>query len=265
MRPRTAVIVSYYHQARELLLVLEALAAQTDREFEVIVADDGSDPPASKQTGALANELGLQLRDVWHADDGFRKASILNQAAALTDAALLIFLDGDCIPFLDLVEVYRGAYREGEFFVGGVGFLDVDVSRELSVEDVRKGRHQDTLSQKERRRFRSVHFRNWLHRGRKQTRPRIRGGNFGVSATLFRQVDGFDEVFSGYGKEDSDLRNRMRNAGTTGISLWTRATAVHLAREVSPSGARDHAPDELYNAGRERIEARIGLSSHLRR
>ena len=93
-------------------------------------------------------------------------------------------------------------------------------------------------------------------------RPRIRGGNFAICAELFRTVDGFDEVYGGYGKEDSDLRNRLRNTGAKGISLWTRARACHLAREVAPSGARDPAPTELYEAGRELIKARRGMSGH---
>ncbi len=87
--------------------------------------------------------------------------------------------------------------------------------------------------------MRSKHITNWWHRGGKRTRPRIRGGNFAVAADLFQAVNGFDEVYCGYGKEDSDLRDRMRNAGARGISVWTSAIATHLSREdVAERGAR---------------------------
>jgi hypothetical protein len=78
-------------------------------------------------------------------------------------------------------------------------------------------------------------------------------------------VDGFDEVYCGHGREDSDLRNRMRNAGARGVSLWQRARAVHLARAVAPSGARSRVPEAVYEEGRQRVRARAGLSQHLER
>ena len=67
----------------------------------------------------------------------------------------------------------------------------------------------------------------------------------------------------GYGKEDSDLRNRMRNAGARGISLWHRAFVAHLARDVvTRAGARERPPSDLSRAGAQLVRARVGLGSH---
>lgn len=260
--PTTSVIVAAFNQPRELALVLAALAAQTDSSFDVIVADDGSKPPASASIEPLREELPFEIQCVWHEDAGFRKARALNCAVHHTDAELLIFLDGDCLPFRDLVATYRQCYTPGDFLVGAVAFADAGSSRRLTPEDARRGLHERAVSLRERRRLLSIHLRNLLHRGRKQTRPRIRGGNFAVSSALFRHIDGFDEAYCGYGKEDSDLRNRMRNAGALGESLWLRAWAVHLERSVAPSGSRAAPPPELYNEGRRLVRARKGLSTH---
>ena len=251
-----------FNQMRELELLLTALSSQTDLAFDVVVADDGSQPAASKLLDEMRVRLPLKIKSVWQEDAGFRKARALNLAAGSTAAELLVFLDGDCIPFRNLTSVYRGAAVPGNFLVGGVGFLDAEASRALTPEGVQQGIHEKMLSTRERLRMLSIHARNLLHVGGKQTRPRIRGGNFAVTSELFHRVDGFDEVYCGYGKEDSDLRNRMRNAGAQGCSLWHRAFAVHLARSVSPSGARQKVPAQLYAEGRARIEARVGLSSH---
>lgn len=260
--PTTTVIVSFYNQANELRLLLEALAAQTDLHFNVILADDGSSPPASELMTKLESTLPFPVETVWQEDAGFCKTRILNLSTLRTKAELLVFLDGDCIPFRNLVETYRRCAIREEFLVGGVGFLDAATSAALLPEDVRAGRHERSLSLRERLRIRSIHLRNLLHRGGKQTRPRIRGGNFAVAAALFQRINGFDEVYCGYGKEDSDLRNRLRNAGALGVSLWPQARAVHLARAVSPSGTRASPPLELYMEGRCLIEARLGLRSH---
>jgi glycosyltransferase involved in cell wall biosynthesis len=255
--PTTSVIIAAFDQPRELALVLSALAAQTETHFDVIVADDGSNPPASEVIDSLREELPFEIRCVWQEDAGFRKARALNRAVHQTDAELVVFLDGDCLPFRDLVATYRHFYTPGEFLVGAVAFADAESSRRLTPKDARRA-----VSLRERRRLLSIHLRNLLHRGGKQTRPRIRGGNFAVSSALFRRVDGFDEVYCGYGKEDSDLRNRMRNAGALGTSLWLRAWAVHLERSVAPSGSRAAPPPELYAEGRRLVRARRGLSTH---
>ncbi len=123
------------------------------------------------------------------------------------------------------------------------------------------GRTKSALGLFARRNLVGKQWANWWHRDRRQGRPRIRGGNFAVAADLFHAVNGFDEVYCGYGKEDSDLRDRMRNAGARGISLWTSARATHLSRKLSPSAAR-RAPEALYEQGRLLIRARIGLDGH---
>ena len=260
--PTTTVIVSLYNQPRELGLLLAALAAQTDPHFDVVLADDGSMPPAGQIAKQLAPSLPFAVHQVWQPDEGFCKPRIQNAAALSTPAALLIFLDGDCIPFRDLVAVYRRHAMPGEFLAGAVVDLDLDVSRALRPETVRSGAHEAAVGGSARWAIQRKQISNWWHRGgRNRRRPRIRGGNCAVAADLFHAVNGFDEVYCGYGKEDSDLRNRMRNAGARGISLWTSAIATHLSRAVSPSAVR-RSPDSLYEEGKDLVRARKGLDSH---
>lgn len=261
--PSTTVIVATYQQPQALELVLAALSVQTDRGFDVVVADDGSTPPADAVARRAAAAFGLEARSVWQPDAGFRKARAQNVAALRTDAELLVFLDGDCLPFRDMIAHYRRAARPDEFCVGAVLLLDAARTAALNAPAVREGAHERALTARERARLTRLHWGNRLDFGRRRSRPRIRGGNFAVASSLFAAVDGYDESFCGYGKEDSDLRNRMRNAGARGISLWNRAVAVHLARDVVRGGdRRERAPRALYEAGRGRVRARIGLSSH---
>ena len=260
--PTTTVVVSVYNQTRELELLLAALAAQTDPNFDVVLADDGSMPPAGQIAKRLGASLPFEVHQVWQPDEGFCKARIQNAAALSTPAKLLIFLDGDCIPFRNLVGVYRGRAVPGEFLAGAVVDLDLKVSRALTPESVRSGAHEAAVGSGERWEIQRKQISNWWHRGgRNRRRPRIRGGNCAVTADLFRAVNGFDEVYCSYGKEDSDLRNRMRNAGARGISVWTSAIATHLSRAVSPSAVR-RSPDSLYEDGKELVRARKGLDSH---
>ncbi len=263
--PSTAVLIAAYQQEESLRLVLAALAAAPRSDFHVHVADDGSSPRMEELLAKECIGLPFPVTFHWQSDEGFRKAEILNTAAlaaARGGAELLVFLDGDCIPHRDLIEIYRRAYRPGEFLVGSVGFLDLVTSRALTASTVAEGVHECALDRRQLRGIRLTHWKNLLHRGGKRVRPRIRGGNFAVASELFQRVDGFDEVYGGRGKEDSDLRNRMRNTDALGISLWTRARALHLAREVAPSGPRAQTPRALYEEGRGLVRARRGMSGH---
>lgn len=260
--PRISVIVSAYNQPGELALVLAALAAQTDGRFEVWIADDGSDPPACQIVDALRGELPYPIDGVWQPDRGFRKMRAQNRAVLRASGELLLFCDGDCVPYRNWVEVYRRAARPGEFLVGGYVFLDEDETRALTPEAVRRGAHERPLDAATWWRLHRAHWQNRFYSGWRRNRPRIRGGNFGVARDLFERVDGFDEAFAGYGKEDSELRNRMRRAGARGISLWSRARLCHLSTRVFPGVPRPPTPRDLYQESFTRVRARTGLSHH---
>jgi hypothetical protein len=186
------------------------------------------------------------------------------RAAARRDSELILFLDGDCVPYRNWVATYRAHARPGEFLVGGYIFLSEQETLRLTPEAVRAGAHERPLDASTWWRLHSADWRNKLYAGRRRNRPRIRGGNFAVARDLFERVDGFDEEFAGFGKEDSELRNRMRNAGARGISLWTSALSCHLSKRVFPSAPRPQTPRDLYDESFSRIRARVGLSSHPR-
>jgi len=260
--PSTTVVVAAYNQPRELALVLSALAAQSDPNFDAVIADDGSDPPAERELADLAAQLPFAIDWVWQQDDGFRKMRAQNRAVLRSRSELILFLDGDCVPYRSWVATYRRHARPGEFLVGGYIFLSEEETLGLTPEAVRAGAHERPLDPRTWWRLHAADWRNRLYAGRRANRPRIRGGNFGVARELFERVDGFDEALVGYGKEDSELRNRMRNAGARGISLWTRALLCHLSSRVFPGVPRPPTPRALYEESFARVRARVGLSSH---
>jgi GT2 family glycosyltransferase len=262
--PSTTVVVAAYNQPRELALVLSALAAQSDPSFDVVIADDGSDPPAQRELSELASQLPFPIDWVWQEDAGFRKMRAQNRAVLRGRSELLLFLDGDCVPYRSWIAAYRRYARPGEFLVGGYIFLSEEETLRLTPDAVRAGAHERPLDPRTWLRLHGAHWRNLLYAGRRANRPRIRGGNFGVARDLFERVDGFDEALSGYGKEDSELRNRMRNAGARGISLWTRALLCHVSGRVFPGAPRPPTPRDLYEESFRRVRARVGLSSHTR-
>src|SRR5690606_3128694 len=130
-----SVIITTYNQPHYLELVLCGYAVQTRRDFEVVVADDGSGPETAAVIERARRDLGLDVRHVWHEDRGFRKSEILNRAILAAAGDYLIFTDGDCIPRRDVVETHVRLAAPERFVAGGYLKLPAAVSRAVD-EDV---------------------------------------------------------------------------------------------------------------------------------
>lgn len=233
-----SVIFTTYNQPRALELVLWGFAVQSRRDFEVLVADDGSGPETRETIERVRAATGMTVRHVWHEDRGFRKTEILNRAILEARGEYLIFTDGDCIPRGDLVEVHLRLAEPGRFLSGGYLKLPQRVSEAITAEDVRTGRVAEV---------------EWLRgKGWKPGRHALRllrseGAATvldlvtptratwnGHNASAFREalvaVNGFD-LDMAYGGLDRAVGERMENAGIHGKQVRFRAPVLHLHHE----------------------------------
>lgn len=230
---RLSVIVSTYNNPRALQLVLSALARQTLRDFELLVADDGSTAETKALVDAYAAQAPFAVRHVWQADDGFRKCTILNKAIQATAGDYLVFFDGDCIAPHRTVEAHVRAAARGSYLTGGKVQLSQWLTDALSVEAIAGGK-LDRIGWwwrevgKSRRLIASrlPGVRLLLDRNVKR-QPAWRGENSSTFAEHLHRVGGFDERFT-YGLEDADLGHRLQAAGIQGRSLRYRAPVLHL-------------------------------------
>jgi glycosyltransferase involved in cell wall biosynthesis len=113
-----SVIVTTFNREDALDAVLRSLAMQGDRNFEVIVADDGSGAATANLIDAWKLKFAHRLEHIWHADQGFRAAEIRNRAILAARGTYCIFLDGDCIVRPDFVATHRRLAELGWFVTG---------------------------------------------------------------------------------------------------------------------------------------------------
>jgi glycosyltransferase involved in cell wall biosynthesis len=245
--PRSpSLIVASYNQPNSLALVFEGILTQTHPVGELLIADDGSEEDTRRLVDSLAKRAAFPVIFTTQEHAGFRKARAQNNAIRESTGPHLLFLDGDCVPPPRWVERYVAALETGaDFAVSGVANLSLDRSRLLKPEQIAAGRLDELCSDTDRRHFRSVHRREILYQiFRKPRKPRIQGGNWAVTRNSLFAVNGFDEKFDGFGKEDSDIRNRLRNSGFRGRSLWNTNWVHHCSHELDPR--RTH-PDAIRN------------------
>ncbi len=126
-----SVIVTTYNREDALEAVLRSLARQTDRDFEVIVADDGSKPATAALVEAWKAKIGHRLEHVWHEDRGFRAAEIRNRAILASRGDYVVFLDGDCIARPDFVATHRRLAERGWFVTGNRILLSPELTAKV--------------------------------------------------------------------------------------------------------------------------------------
>lgn len=118
---RFSVITSVYNQKEQLLVYLEAMKKQTYKDFEIIIADDGSSD--GTQEMLLENYvdkvlINNPLKCVSQLDEGYRLVEILNKAAAAAEGDYLVFIMGDSYPKADFLEQLHGFVADDRLVTG---------------------------------------------------------------------------------------------------------------------------------------------------
>jgi glycosyltransferase involved in cell wall biosynthesis len=264
-----SVIVATYNREDALEAALRSFARQTENQFEVVVADDGSRPATAAVIAAWTSRLGVPLKHVWHEDRGFRLAEIRNRAIRACAGAYCIFLDGDCITQPDFVAVHRGLAEPGYFVTGN----RVLMSRALSERILAAGFESDSWGL---RHLLAHWWRGDVNRIaplvglplgllRKLGGRRLQGAR-GCNMACFRadleRIDGFDAAFTGWGREDSDLFARLIRSGVRRKDGRFATGVLHLWH---PDSERSQLPDNQakleLTLRSDRVRAVRGLSA----
>ncbi len=267
---RAAVILTTYNQPRWLEKTLLGYAVQTDRNFELIIADDGSTRDTTDLIARVSQETKLPVRHVWQEHIGFRKCEILNRAVLACDAEYIIFSDGDCIPRADFVDTHLRLAERGRFLCGGTVSLPPETCEKITDEDVRGGNIANP---------RWLRRNGWRHGPRNirliqspglakfadavtPTSSTFDGHNSSGWRTDFLAVNGFDAEMENGGR-DRALGQRLTNLGVHGKQVKHRAICFWLHAEPQ---YRDAAQREHDRAVRSRIRAghktwaRVGIA-----
>lgn len=265
-----AVILTTYNRPDALAAVLDGYREQADREFEVIVADDGSTGDTQQVVEEYARRGPFPLRHVWQEDLGFRAGAARNRALAATRADYVIFSDGDCVPPPEFVGRHR-ALAEPEHFVAGNRILLSERFTERVLRQriaIHRWRHVQWIAAWVRGDVNRLLPLLALPDGPFRKRePRRWEGVKTCNLAAWREdlecVNGFDESYSGWGLEDSDLVIRLARAGVMHKSGRFAVPLFHLwhrewDRARLPENRR-RLDDILASA---RIEARVGLREH---
>lgn len=270
---KASLIISVYKDIEALKCIFRALEFQTEKNFEIIVSEDGNSE-TMREFIAPYLEMLPAIQHLSQEDQGFRKTRALNRAILAARSDYLIFIDGDCIPHrrfieshvqerdskrvcsarrLEMGKTFSTKLREDPDFIGELSSSTHYLRNLFRI-------HADGGKNPE-----AGFYSRLAHSLVKQKNPAIVGCNFSCTKEAMFVVNGFNEEFEAPGLgEDSDLEWRLLRAGYETKNIKFLAPLFHLYHDrvafLEPKNV------EIFNRTKLRDEWRCsnGLSQALR-
>ena len=243
-KPTLELLLAVYNSPDVTRLTLEGYCRQSDRDFTLVIADDGSGPEIKQLVDEYSTRL--KIRHLWQEDKGFRKACILNRAIATSEADYLVFSDNDCIPERHFIADHKQAAQRDCFVTGRRVDLGPLPTRELLNGEQESPESftwilRHSLKKNLKRGEKGLRPPYWLHRLWSTKQIGTLGANMAMWRDDLLRVNGFDEDYQGYGMEETDLEWRLMAAGVERCTVLGRAILYHLyhpEKEMTPENKR---------------------------
>ena len=237
-----SVIISFYNRIDYLRLVLAGFERQTSRNFEIIIADDGSKQEIINEIELISKKIPFKLTHLWQEDIGFRKNRILNKSISAAGSEYLIFIDGDCIPHSKFVDEHFVNRKNKICLTGRRVNLSKKITGVLNPSNIKEGfleNHNlkliwdgiagESFDVEKGFYLNSKFLRNYFNKKKRG----LLGCNLSIHKEDLININGFDERYEAPSVgEDTDIQFRLEKTGTKINSLNNVAVQYHLYHKL---------------------------------
>lgn len=229
---KTALLISTYNWTKALELVFRSIEKQTQLPDEILIADDGSSADTKALIEDFSKKISVPVKHFWQEDKGFRKSKILNKTVAGTSVDYIIQVDGDCILDKNFIKDHIKNAQTNTYLYGSrVNILPDFVASVFEHKII-----SFTVFSKEiKNKTRTLHipFLSKIYQPHQGISRKFRGCNVSYWKKDFIEVNGYNEDFEGWGREDSDLVIRMGNKGVLAKRLRYAGIVFHIYHKIN--------------------------------
>jgi glycosyltransferase involved in cell wall biosynthesis len=207
-----SLIITTYNWPEALELTLKTAVKQSVQPNEIIIADDGSAKVHS-----------------WQEDDGFRLSKSRNFAIAKAKYEYVIVVDGDMLLHRDFIKDHKKCAKISVYIQGSRALLQPEFSKNiLRTKEIKWPSIFSNNVKNKLNSLRIPFLSAILCKKYNKNMRRIRGCNFSLFKEDIIKINGFNEEFTTWGKEDSEFVQRLFNAGIYRRNLKFSALQYHL-------------------------------------
>lgn len=235
---KLSVIITTYNSEEWLEKVLFGYSVQTEKDFEIIIADDGSTNETKKIIDKLSHLFQFPILHIWQEDKGFRKSRILNKAIVASNTEYLLFTDGDCVPRKDFIAQHLKYQKKGYFLSGGYFKLPLITSKVINEANIITQKcfkirwllNNGVKSSFKLSKLTKIQFFADIMNFITPTKKSWNGHNSSGFKEDILAVNGFNEEMH-YGGMDRELGERLLNNGLKSKQIRYSAICIHLDHE----------------------------------
>lgn len=230
--PTCSLVITTYNSPKFLALVLESVKRLEYLPDEVLIADDGSKEESAKLIKEYQKNFPCPLFHIWQEDKGFRAAAIRNKAVEAAHCEYIIIIDGDMILQANFIKDHLNFAKRKVYLQGSRIILDKSQTQNLlngggQIENLPKAfkaRRCALLSK--------LYFQNSKITASFFKKKELIKGSKSCNMSCFKEdwqnIQGFNENFKAWGREDSEFVARFLFNGGEFRRVKFKAIAYHL-------------------------------------
>ncbi len=233
------ILISTYNWPKALENILLSILRQTRYPDRILIADDGSGYETQMIIDKYKRIFKMPIEHIWQEDSGFRKTLILNKAMKYATSDYVIQIDGDIILHKNFIKDHLKNAVKKTFVQGCRTILNGSSTRKV-IEG--KRRYFSFFSRGIRNRLNALRipFLSSLIKTDPYCSENIKACNLAFWREDYVAVNGYDNLFCGWGLEDDEFAARLINYGIKKRRLKLAAICYHL----------DHGHNSKYNVER---------------
>jgi len=222
-----SLVITTYNWKEALELVLMSVLKQTVLPDEIIIADDGSRDDTQELISHFKSTTTLNIIYSWQEDDGFRASSSRNKAIAKASGEYIVLIDGDMILHQDFIKDHLFFASKSHFVQGSRILLTQKKTENVFLNKTVEFSffHKGLQNRKNRIKF------NLLTKIFSKANKNLKGIKT-CNMAFFKKdclgVNGFNEDFVGWGREDSEFAVRLLNNNILRKNIKFSAIAYHI-------------------------------------
>ena len=224
----TTLLITSYYWPEALEVVLMSIENLTLMPDEIIIADDGSTRETEILIKKWQERLKTPIIHSWQEDLGFRAAASRNRAIAKATGELIIMIDGDLVLHPNFIKDHIAHAKPNQFTIGTRVLLKEEYSKKLIAE---KNINFAVGSKSILANYKNTINNTLLSKiiSYKTTSDKqVRSCNMACFKSDLIKVNGFNEDFIGWGREDTELVVRLLNAKITRKNIKFNANVLHI-------------------------------------
>lgn len=239
---KTALLIATYNWPEALKMCLLSLEGQTVFPDEVLIADDGSRSDTGELINAFKSRFSVPVKHIWHEDKGFQLSKIRNRAIAECESDYIVQIDGDIIMERHFIEDHIRFAKRNSVVVGSRSSLSESYTKVMLNGGDLPGKNELDRNSNNFLNSRRIPFLTPLlsyYRTSGKNKYYAKGCNMAFWLEDMLAVNGYDESFIGWGREDSDLIVRLLSRGCYLRRLKMSGVQYHIY----------HKENDRYNEG----------------